>query len=77
VIVTAVGSIPEVVQNEVQGLVVAPGDEDGLAAALARVADKAPELAAMGREARATVIEHYSLRASATRLLELYGELRG
>ena len=59
VIATAVGGVPEVVRDGENGLLVAPGDPDALAAAIARFfADDA--LRARLRDAAARSVEGYS-----------------
>lgn len=50
-VVTAVGGIPEVVTHEVDGLLVAPGDDAALAAAILRLARHPEQRAALGRAA--------------------------
>jgi glycosyltransferase involved in cell wall biosynthesis len=53
VVASRVGGIPEIVEHEVDGLLVPPGDRDALAAALLRVLEDGPlrrRLAGAGRE---------------------------
>jgi glycosyltransferase involved in cell wall biosynthesis len=77
VIVTRVGSIPEVITDGRDGLLVAAGDVPALTSALARVADADPALGAMGRMGRDLVEQRYSVTASADRLLDLWTRLAG
>jgi len=64
VIASRVGGIPEVVEAGVSGLLVPPGDEDALAAAMTRVAAD-PELRArLGEHARRRVLARFTVEAS-------------
>jgi glycosyltransferase involved in cell wall biosynthesis len=55
VIGTRVGGIPEMIEDEITGLLVSPGDPNGLAESLLRLLED-PKLAeAMGRRGRAKV----------------------
>ncbi|WP_084185090.1 glycosyltransferase family 4 protein [Desulfonatronum thiodismutans] len=68
---TAVGGIPEIVDNERTGLLVPPSDPEALAAAIMRVL-RDPELgAAMTHNAQAMVREQYSLEQMGQRMEEL------
>jgi glycosyltransferase involved in cell wall biosynthesis len=74
-IVTNVGGSAELVQNEVNGLVVAPGDREALAAAILRLAGD-PELAReLGRRGRERIEREFSNRATIVRTAALYREL--
>lgn len=75
VIATRVGGIPDLVEHGVNGLLVPPRDPGALALALRTVLDD-PELAArLGRGARATVAERYTLEQALERLEQVYGAL--
>jgi glycosyltransferase involved in cell wall biosynthesis len=67
VIATAVGGVPEVVEDGVNGLIVPPGDVDALAAAIERYATDA-DLRARLRAAAKPSVERFSEAA-------VYGEL--
>jgi glycosyltransferase involved in cell wall biosynthesis len=72
VVATTVGGIPEVVEDNVTGLLVPPRDPDALAEKI-RLALGDPALRArLGRAARQRVEEHHSLDVMGERLLELY-----
>lgn len=71
-VTTCITGIPELIRNEVDGLLVSPSDEEALAAALARLMDE-PELARkLGRDGRARVREKYDLRRNTMRLGEIF-----
>jgi colanic acid/amylovoran biosynthesis glycosyltransferase len=77
-VTTRITGIPELICDGVSGLLVAPSDVVGLAAAIERlIAD--PELgAALGRGGREAVIEGYDLERNVKRLAEVFGaRLRG
>src|SRR5437899_6661892 len=74
-VATAVGGIPELVEDGVTGLLVPVGDTQALAAALEQSL-RNPELAArMGVAARRRVEERFSLMGQVDRLLALWAEL--
>ena len=73
VVSTAVGGVPELVQNGVTGLLAV--DRDGLAAAIAGIFGDPREASAMGSRARTRVQERHSAQALATRLEVLYERL--
>jgi glycosyltransferase involved in cell wall biosynthesis len=75
VICTPVGSIPEVVIDGQNGLMVQPGDIAGIAAAIERIASSEPDRLRMGAAARRTV-EPLSSERYVGRLLALYDILR-
>jgi glycosyltransferase involved in cell wall biosynthesis len=70
-ITTRVGSIGEVVQHEVNGLLIAPGDVVALAASLRRMIEHPEERAALAARAR-TAVEPHGLDAYMNRLCRTY-----
>jgi glycosyltransferase involved in cell wall biosynthesis len=72
VIATPVGGVPQVVEHGVNGLLVAPGDIDGLAAALARLLEEPALRESLGAAARRTIETRFSLATALDRLGELY-----
>jgi glycosyltransferase involved in cell wall biosynthesis len=72
VVTSTVGGIPQVVQNELNGLLVTPGDIDAIAAALVRLVEDAPLRARLGHAARATIEREFSLDAAIERLTAIY-----
>jgi glycosyltransferase involved in cell wall biosynthesis len=72
VIATPVGGVPQVVESEVNGLMVAPGDVEGLARALARLLDDPVLRRRLGAAARQTVETQFALGQALGRLTEIY-----
>ncbi|HEX6215155.1 MAG TPA: glycosyltransferase [Vicinamibacterales bacterium] len=75
VVATAVAGIPEVVTNGERGLLVTPGDVDGLAAALKRVFGDAAERARLGEAARAFVRPRFGVDGYVGAVTALYDRL--
>ena len=75
IVATAVAGIPEVVIDGQRGLLVAPGDVDGLAAALARVFGDAGERARLGEAARAFVRPRFGVDGYVRSITALYDRL--
>jgi glycosyltransferase involved in cell wall biosynthesis len=74
VVTTTVGGIPELVTSGSNGLLAAPGDVDAVAEHLECLLDQPAERARLGAAARATVLERFDARRSATTLARLLGE---
>lgn len=74
VITTPVGGIPEVVRHMENGYLVAPGDIGGLSRALTELLASEDLRRRLGSAARATIGQHFSLRAATERLERLYAE---
>jgi glycosyltransferase involved in cell wall biosynthesis len=72
VIATPVGGIPQVVDHEVNGLLVAAGDTDGLAAQIERLLADPALRERLGARARARVETDFSLRDALERLTAIY-----
>ena len=75
VVATRVGGVPEAVVPEATGLLVDPGDDTGLAGALARLLDDPAARRAMGRAARQRVLDHFSFPAMVNRHQDLWSRL--
>jgi glycosyltransferase involved in cell wall biosynthesis len=71
-LVTPVGGIPGLVRDGVNGLLVPPGDEAAIAAALERLLGDAGLRERLGAAARESIRRDYSIDASIARLEELY-----
>jgi glycosyltransferase involved in cell wall biosynthesis len=74
-VASRIGGLPDIVADGKTGLLVAPGDEGGLAAALARLLDDAALRAAMGDAARERA-RRFDVDAIAERLERVYGAPR-
>jgi glycosyltransferase involved in cell wall biosynthesis len=74
-VATAVGGVPELVEDGVTGLLAPPGDRGALAAALGRLVGDPGLAARMGRAARARAEERFSVRRQVDRLLALWATL--
>jgi len=72
VIATSVGAVPNVIKNEINGLLLKPGDPDALSLALTDLLNDADKRKAFARQAYKDVIEHFSQERMAGKYLELY-----
>lgn len=73
VIVTDVGSIPEVITSGVNGLIYSPGDISALAGHLNTLRNEADTAKKLEEAGRQLVQQSYSLEASAAKLLQIFG----
>lgn len=76
VIASRIGALPELVSHEETGLLVAPGEVEELAAAIARLWRDADLAAQLGRAAQAHVRAHHDPADHLTRLVQLFRQLR-
>ena len=75
VIVSAVGGLPEIVEDEVNGLLIPPKDVEALARGLARLLES-PDLARrLGQKAREHIEARYSLERMGQVANAAYDEL--
>jgi glycosyltransferase involved in cell wall biosynthesis len=72
VVASAVGGIPDLIDDGFNGLLVPAGDPAALARAIARLLDDPPLAAAMGRAARATIASRFTAERSVETLGRLY-----
>ena len=75
-VATSVGGIPEVITDEVDGILVPPADPEALAAAMTRVATDHGLRASLGEAARARA-QAFGIRPAAETLLAAYASLAG
>jgi glycosyltransferase involved in cell wall biosynthesis len=76
-VATAVDGIPEVVDDEVNGLLVPSGDVGRLATSLVRVLEDKELAARLGAAARAKAVTHFRTERMARETTALYAKLRG
>ncbi len=74
-VASAVGGIPEVVEDGVTGLLFPSGDAEALAERVDELVADPDRARAMGAAGRARVLERFTWRAVAERTVELYGRL--
>jgi len=74
VVASAVGGIPEVVTDGLDGLLVPPGDSAALADAIVRLATSPDLRGRLGEAGYRTVVERFSIDAQVHRIEELYDE---
>jgi glycosyltransferase involved in cell wall biosynthesis len=75
VVATPVGAHTEVIEPDVSGILVPPGDVAALADALARVIDDLDARERLGRGARRRFLEKFDVRGYSDRLAQLHVEL--
>src|SRR5439155_3722342 len=74
-VATAVGGVPELVEDGVTGLLLPPGDAAALATALQNLIEDPVRAERLGRAARRRVEERFSLARQIDALLELWREI--
>lgn len=74
VVASRAGGIPEIVRDGVDGILVATGDDQALRAALQRLAGDITLRRAMGASARARVLDRFTLRHCAERMVSVYAK---
>jgi glycosyltransferase involved in cell wall biosynthesis len=75
VVASAVGSVPEVIQDGRTGRLIAPADAIGLSEAICRIFDEPEETQRIIRQARETVRERYTVERMVRRYEELFDRL--
>jgi glycosyltransferase involved in cell wall biosynthesis len=76
IVSTRFAGVPEFIEDGVNGLLVAPGDPDGLAAAIAALARDPGRRKALGAEAHARISEAFSFKAGVDVIAEGLGAPR-
>ena len=74
VVTTWITGVPELIRNGVDGLLVAPSDDKGLAAAIAQLMDSPELCASLGKQGRRKVVEEYNLGKSVEHLAGVFRE---
>ncbi|MFV2057171.1 MAG: glycosyltransferase family 4 protein [Thiohalomonadales bacterium] len=75
VICTTVGAIPEVIDQDINGLLYNPGDTAALTTCLDKLLVDTPYALSVGIAGRQLIIQKYSINAIAIQLTHLYDEL--
>ncbi len=75
VVATRIAGIPRLIRDGENGLLVEPGDEKSLAAALSRLLEDAALRAELGRTARRTIETSYSFEGRMRKIRALYDDL--
>jgi glycosyltransferase involved in cell wall biosynthesis len=73
VVATAVGGVPEVIDDGRQGRLLPPGDEDGLVAAVCALADDADSRRRLGDAGAALVDDRFGMERMQRALRDVYG----
>ena len=71
------GGVTEIVQDEVTGLLFAPGDADDLARCLAALLRDAPRATAMGKAGYQRLVDNFGARRNVDLTQSLYGRMLG
>jgi glycosyltransferase involved in cell wall biosynthesis len=74
-VATAVGGVPELVEDEATGILVPSDDAPAFAVALERLLSDRPLASRLGAAARRRVEAHFSLRRQVDALLTLWNEV--
>jgi glycosyltransferase involved in cell wall biosynthesis len=77
VVATAVGSVPEVVEDGGSGLLVRPADPDALARAVCAVLEDAGAAERMGRRGREIIVGRYAVSTMVDAILDVYESVSG
>ncbi len=77
IVASRVGGIPMMIEDGVEGLLVAPGDPEGLAKTIGQLAADPARRTELGSAARERQLRDFSLDAVVRQTVELYGESLG
>jgi L-malate glycosyltransferase len=77
VVVTAVGGMPEIVRDGIDGLLAARGDANAIASALIRLLENPATASAMGTAGAQRIRERYTIDRTVERYYRLYTRLAG
>ena len=71
-VTTCITGIPELIRDGVDGLLIQPSDEEGLARAIARLIDDAKLRRSLGEKGRERVRDKYDLQRNTARLAAIF-----
>jgi len=74
-VATSAGGVPDIITDEVDGLIVPPGNPEALAAAIGRILRDPAFARSLGNAARETIANRYSADRSIERLEQIYAGL--
>ena len=74
-IATAVGGVPQIIEDGVNGILIEPGSVDVIADTLIDILTDEERKAALGRAGRETIVSRFDLKKQIDLLLDLYREL--
>ena len=72
VVTTRIAGVPELVEDQVSGILVAPGDEAALAAGISTVLSNLPLRKKMGNSGRKKVTEQYNVKTESAWLADIF-----
>jgi glycosyltransferase involved in cell wall biosynthesis len=75
VVATRIAGVPRLIQDGVNGRLVEPGDEEGLARALGQLLDGPPLQARFRKAGRETIVGRYGFAARMEKVRQLYDDL--
>jgi colanic acid/amylovoran biosynthesis glycosyltransferase len=73
-VTTRITGIPELIRDQIDGLLVTPSSEEELAAAMERLLDNPDLRRQLGKSARQRILEHYDLRHNTGQLAAIFRE---
>ncbi len=76
-VTTWITGIPELIRNEIDGLLVAPSDAAGMAAAIARLMDNSELRKQIGERGRKRILEKYDLSTNVAHLANVFEQRLG
>jgi glycosyltransferase involved in cell wall biosynthesis len=77
VITTAVGGIPEIIEDQASGYLIPPNDGTALRQAVERLAADGERRLTLGARGRAIVLDRFDVRRNTSRLLEVLAQAAG
>ncbi|MNI04805.1 Capsular glucan synthase [compost metagenome] len=75
VVASAVGGLPEVIDHNETGILVQPGDVDGIAAALDFLFLNPSERKRLGENGRKKVMQYYNIKSNTDTMIDIYRKL--